>query len=221
MRKILILLSLSFILCKTWAQKSAENQLGTWYMYNGSHQLSNTYSLKTSAHVRYFELTSNYQQEIYRIGLNYRLHDKINFTAGTVYSITDTSYSENEPDLYEFRFYQDANFKDTWGKFEVTHRVRLAQRFTQENSKKETKHRIRYGLFLNYPLLSSLKIYAFNEVFIKFAQQSFGQNRTGLGIVQQINKQLRVRLGYMHTLFNDTTSHRLQMGVILNTIHKK
>ena len=35
MKKILFLLLLSFIYMKTQGQKSSENQLGTWYMYNG------------------------------------------------------------------------------------------------------------------------------------------------------------------------------------------
>lgn len=203
------------------AQFSSENKLGTWNMYNGSHKLSEKLALKTSFHVRYFQLITEYQQEIYRTGLTYSLSDRFNLTGGMVYSITDTSYKIDLPNLYEFRFYQDANLKDKWGLFNVNHRVRLAQRFREQNSEKKTTHRIRYGLFVNYPILKKLKMYAFNEVFIKFATKSFGQNRTGLGFFQQIDKQLKLRVGYMHTKFSNTVSHRLQLGIILNTNHTK
>lgn len=212
---------LCFIIFKTQAQNNTEDQLGTWYMYNGSHQLSEKYKLTTSAHVRYFELASEYQQEIYRVGLNYAFTNKINATAGIVYSITDTSYKTDAPNLYEFRFYQDVFLKDNWGKFDVKHRVRLAQRFREQNSIKKTTHRIRYGLFVNYPILKNLTAYGFNEIFIKFASKSFGQNRTGFGFIQKIDKQLKLKLGYMHTLFSSTKSHRLQLGIILNTNHIK
>ena len=218
-RKIIVLCL--FFLVKNFQAQNSENELGTWYMYNGSHKVSKKYTLKTSAHIRFFELASEYQQEIYRLGINYRFNKKLNVTGGMVYSITDTSYKEDLPNLYEFRFYQDANYKQKWASFLANHRIRLAQRFTAQNSKKETRHRIRYGLFLNYPLSTSFKIYTFNEVFIKFARKSFSQNRTGIGIIQKINKQINLRLGYMHTLFSNASSHRLQLGIILNTNHIK
>lgn len=221
MKKISILLCLSFICFKTQAQISAENKLGTWYMYNGSHKLSKNYTLTTSAHFRYFEFITEYQQEIYRLGLNYKINKSINFTGGTVYSITDTSYKANLPDLYEFRFYQDLNIKDKWGSFFVKHRVRLAQRFRRKNFKNRTTHRIRYGLFLSYPISKQLTTYGFNEIFIKFASKTFGQNRTGFGFLQQLSNQLKLKMGYMYTQFSKTKSHRLQLGVILNTNHIK
>lgn len=199
------------------AQSSAKDQLGTWYMYNGSHKLSDQIKLTTSAHYRYFELATEYQQEIYRVGLNYAFNKKINVTGGMVYSIKDTSYKTTAPDLYEYRFYQDLNLKDTWGKINVKHRVRLAQRFTKQNFIDKTKHRIRYGLFLKYPILKKLNFYAFNEVFIKFATKAFGENRTGAGFIRKINENLKVRFGYFHIKFADGGLDRLQLGILLNT----
>ncbi len=108
-----MLLFLSLFCFNIQGQNSVEKELGTWYMYNGSHKISDKIKLKTSAHFRYFELASEYQQEIYRLGLNYDFNKKINITGGLVYSITDTSYKSDLPDLYEYRFYQDLNIKDT------------------------------------------------------------------------------------------------------------
>lgn len=206
---------------KIQAQNSAENKLGTWYMYNGSHKLSKNIKLKTSAHFRYYELASEYQQEIYRTGLNYNLTKKVNITGGVVYSITDTSYKSNLPDLYEYRFYQDVNLKDNWNKIQVNHRVRLAQRFKRKNFEDEVKHRIRYGLFLKYPLSQKWETYAFSEIFIKFATKAFSQNRTGAGFIRGINENLKLKLGYFYTKFSNSSLHRLQLGIILNTNHIK
>jgi hypothetical protein len=221
MRKICVLLCVSLFCYKIQAQNSAENKLGTWYMYNGSHKLSKNIKLKTSAHFRYYELASEYQQEIYRTGLNYNLTKKVNITGGVVYSITDTSYKSNLPDLYEYRFYQDVNLKDNWNKIQVNHRVRLAQRFKRKNFEDEVKHRIRYGLFLKYPLSQKWETYAFSEIFIKFATKAFSQNRTGAGFIRGINENLKLKLGYFYTKFSNSSLHRLQLGIILNTNHIK
>ena len=214
-------MSLTLIIFKSQAQKNAEDKLGTWYMYNGSHKLSEKYTLKTSFHVRYFEFITEYQQEIYRLGLNYKFNNTINLTVGSVYSITDGSYKTDLPDLYEYRFYQDLNFKEKWGRFLIKHRVRLAQRFRRQNFENKTTHRIRYGLFARYPISKKLNTYAFNEIFIKFATRTFGQNRTGFGFIQKLSNQLKLKMGYMYTKFNSSKSHRLQLGIILNTNHIK
>ena len=214
-------MSLVLFFNKTQAQDTTENKLGTWYMLNGSHKISEKYSLKTAIHFRYFELATEYQQEIYRLGVNYKINKSLDFTFGTVYSITDVSYKTNSPDLYEYRFYQDLSFKKKWKAFSVKHRVRLAQRFRRQNFENKTTHRIRYGLFLSYPVSRKLTAYGFNEIFIKFAKRAFGQNRTGFGFFQKLINQLRLRAGYMYTQFSKTKSHRLQIGFILNTNHKK
>ncbi|WP_299051535.1 DUF2490 domain-containing protein [uncultured Polaribacter sp.] len=221
MKEFLLMLSLILFLQKTQAQNSSENKLGAWYMYNGTHKISDKYSLKSAIHFRYFELISEYQQEIYRLGLNYKINNTVNATFGTVYSITDTSYKENLPNLYEYRFYQDLNVKDKWYNFKVTHRVRLAQRFRRQNFKNKTTHRIRYGLFLKHPISKKLTTYAFNEVFIKFATKAFGQNRTGIGLLQKTSDFITLKFGYMYTQFNSTQSNRLQLGLIVTTNHTK
>ena len=71
MRKLILVLCFSIFSFVIKAQNSAENELGTWYMLNASHKLSEKVKLTTNAHFRYYELASEYQQEIYRVGLNY------------------------------------------------------------------------------------------------------------------------------------------------------
>ncbi|OAD42808.1 DUF2490 domain-containing protein [Polaribacter atrinae] len=214
--KILIILLLLFYF-KLHAQSSAESKLGTWYMYNGSHKLSKKIKLTTSAHFRYYELANEYQQEIYRLGINYAFNNKINVTGGSVYSITDTSYEKDAADLHEYRFYQDLNIKDHWSTIQVKHRVRLAQRFKRKNATNEVAHRIRYGLFLKHPISNNLEAYTFSELFIKFASKAYSQNRTGAGILKKINESLKLKLGYFYTKFSNSDLHRLQLGIILNT----
>ncbi len=221
MKHILLILSLILLSYEIQAQNSSDNKLGTWYMFNGSHKISEKFTIKSAIHFRYFEFITDYQQEIYRLGLNYKINPNTNFTLGSVYSITDNSYQQDLPDLYEYRFYQDLNIKDQWGNFRVKHRVRLAQRFKRQNFVNNTTHRIRYGLFMNHPISKKLTTYIFNEIFIKFAKKTFGQNRTGFGFLQKLSKQMKLKIGYMYTQFSASKSHRVQLGIILNTNHLK
>lgn len=206
---------------KTQAQNNPKNQLGTWYMFHANHLMGENFKLLTNVHFRYFELAKEFQQEIYRIGLNYAFQKNMNITTGFVYSKSDTSYKSTSPNLYEFRFYQDFNLKNMLYKMDIKHRLRLSQRFKKQNIDSKINHTIRYGLFLEYPLTTNLKIYAFNELFVNFTDKKFDQNRIGSGIIKNINNDLKFRIGYFYTKFSNSNLHRLQLGIIINTHYLK
>ncbi|WP_223269179.1 MULTISPECIES: DUF2490 domain-containing protein [unclassified Polaribacter] len=204
---------------QTQAQKSAENQLGTWYMYNGSHKLSEKYALKTMAHFRYFELVSEFQQEIYRLGINYRFTKKIDLTLGASYSTGDLAYDMPSPHLYEWRLYEDLNIKSNWGKFNARHRFRLEHRFIHKNIvTDETRNWFRYDLTVNYPLSKKWSVYAFNELFLNIdTSKRFAQNWSGAGLLHQLNEQVKLKMGYFQIKLPNRVLKRIQLGIILNT----
>jgi len=223
MKKIILFLSLSILLLDAHAQSSAEDKLGTWYMYNGSHKLSEKYSLKTMAHLRYFELTSEFQQEIYRLGVNYTFTPKTNLTIGASYATGDLEYNTPSPHLYEWRLYEDLNIKSKWGKFNARHRIRLEHRFIHKNINiDETQNWIRYDLNVGYPLSKKWSAYVFNELFLNIDRNKrFDQNWTGAGFLHQFNKQVKFKIGYLQIKNSSQVLKRLQLGIILNTNHIK
>ena len=78
-------------------------------MYNGSHEISDKFALKTMAHFRYFEVANAFQQEIYRLGVNYSFNPKTNITLGVSYASANLAYDAASINLYEYRFYEDLN----------------------------------------------------------------------------------------------------------------
>jgi hypothetical protein len=223
MRKIMFFLSLGLLLQKAQAQNSAENKLGTWYMYNGSHKISEKYALKTMAHFRYFELASEFQQEIYRLGINYTFNPKTNLTIGASYATGDLVYNVSSPHLYEWRLYEDLNLKSKWGKFKAKHRIRLEHRFIHKNIfTDETQNWIRYDLNLSYPLTKKWSAYIFNELFLNLDRSKrFAQNWTGGGFLHQLNNNFKLKLGYFQIKSSSSVLKRLQLGIIINTNHLK
>ncbi len=63
------------------------------------------------AHFRYFELASEFQQEIYRLGINYTFTPKTNVTLGVSYATADVAYDTSSVNLYESRFYEELKLK--------------------------------------------------------------------------------------------------------------
>ena len=219
MKKIFLILSLSFICIKTQGQKNPENQLGTWYMYNGSHKLSKKYSLKTMAHFRYFELASEFQQEIYRLGINYTFTPKTNVTLGVSYATADVAYDASSVNLYESRFYEDLNLKSNWRKFTAKHRFRFEQRFIHKNiDTDQFQNWLRYDLNLSYPLSNTWSTYAFNEIFINLnSAKTFSQNWTGVGFLYKWTNNIKLKMAYLQIKTPNLILKRMQLGVILNT----
>tara|TARA_B110000046_G_scaffold179403_1_gene208588 strand:+ start:3113 stop:3796 length:684 start_codon:yes stop_codon:yes gene_type:complete len=223
MKKTSLILCLSLFCLKVQAQNSAKNNLGTWYMLNGSHKISDKIALKTMAHFRYFEIANAFQQEIYRLGVNYAFNPKVNVTLGSSYATADLVYNAPSNNLYEYRFYEDLNVKSKWGRFIGKHRFRLEHRFIHKNITKDvTQSWIRYNLNLSTPISKKWSIYAFNELFLNLDRGNrFSQNWTGAGFLHQLNKNLKLKLGYFQIKSPNNTLKRLQLGVILNTNHTK
>lgn len=221
MKKIILGCFFSVIFMNIQAQNSPENKLGAWYMYNGAHQLSDSFSLQTMAHFRYFETASEFQQGIYRLGLNYKTTPMFNFTLGLSYVETDTQYKNPSELLTEFRIYEDFNFNTNLTKLKLRHRFRFEHRFLELQGEKSLQNWIRYDLNAAYPLSPLWSIYAFNELFLNFEGDLFSQNWTGAGLLYKFNNHIKFKIGYFYQKLKNVGFDRLQFGVILNTDFRK
>lgn len=218
-----IFFCLSLLCSVIQAQKPAENQLGNWYMYNGSHKLSDKFALKTMAHFRYFEVASQFQQEIYRLGINYSLNQKANITLGVSYATADLVYDTASINLYEYRIYEDLNLKSNWNKLIIKQRFRLEHRFIHKNIITNiTQSWIRHDLNLAYKLSKKWSTYIFNELFLNLdSNKRFAQNWTGAGFIHQLSKKIKLKIGYFQIKSPTNILKRVQLGIILNTNHTK
>jgi long-subunit fatty acid transport protein len=164
-------------------------------MYTGSHKLSEKYSLKTMAHFGYYEMASAFQQEIYRLGINYTFNPKINITAGLSYATAAVAYDTSSIDLYESRFYEDFNLKWNWNKFTTKHRFRLAQRFIHKNlNTAQFQHWLRCDFNISYPLSKTWSAFVFNELFLNLnSSKRFNQNWTGTGLLYKWNENIKLK----------------------------
>lgn len=217
MKKTVFLFIILFSL-NCFSQKNPEGQIGSWYMYNGSHLLSDKISLKSMAHFRFFDLANDIQQFIGRVGVNYKLNKNVSTTLGFAYLNTDATYGVNEGNVNEERFYQDLNIKHHLSKLGIAHRFRAEQRFFNETF----GHFVRYQLGLNYPISNKWSTYIYDEVFFDFDDEVFNQNWLGAGVTYKASKEIKLKLGYQNIEINNGPQFdRVLLGLILTTDHRK
>ena len=193
-------------------------ELGVWYMYNGSHRVSEKFSIKSMAHFRFFEFGEDMQQFIGRFGTNYKINKTFGATLGYAYLNTDTSYEVDGGTFGDHRIYEDLLANHNMGSLKFAHRLRAEQLFFRSLS----GHFIRYHLGLSYPLSNIWSTYLFDEVFFDFTGQSYNQNWLGAGVKYQLSKVVKLQLGYM-SINTDAGQNfdRIQMGIAISTDHRK
>ncbi len=221
LKKILFLLVATFSLPNVAQQNTSNDptkELGIWYMYNGSHQISKNFSLKSMAHFRFFDIADDMQQFIGRLGANYKLNKTISATLGYAFLNTDTTFKNKGGDFNEHRIYEDLNIQHKVAALSLAHRFRAEQRFLEHT----TGHFIRYQLALSHPINKKWTAYLYDEVFFDFEGEAFNQNWLGAGVKYKLSKTCKLQLGYMKVLNDFNASFdRIQLGIAINTHHRK
>ena len=217
MKKITLVFLILFSI-KSFSQSNPEKELGVWYMYNGSHKLSDKFSLKTMAHFRFFEIGDDMQQFIGRIGGNYKINKNLSATIGYAYLSTDRTFDITNGDFSDHRIYEDLNIKHKISQLSIAHRLRAEQRFFEST----TGHFIRYQLGLSYPLNEKWSTYLYDEIFFDFTGEAFNQNWFGAGFKYKLSNTAKLQLGYQRISLNGGANlDRIQVGIAINTDHRK
>jgi hypothetical protein len=164
-----------------------EKKLGNWIGATSSMRFTDHWNLFLQGELRTWEMASNLNELLWRIGGVYQINDKLSAAAG--YVRVDTWPYDNEPyrKFYENRIYQDFVIKSKWGKnVNIQNRFRLEQRWiTTENFGTEYSNRIRYMLSFNIPISQNLEkqtsnyVAIFNEIFLDFDRFDYWFNREG------------------------------------------
>lgn len=225
-----------------------ENNTIGWYNYFGTFKLSKHWGIHTEYQWRRTELITAWQQSLLRIGVNYQLDPKVQVRLG--YAWIETFPYSTTPinifgkDFTEHRTYQMITITDKAGIVGFSHRFMLEQRWTGKYSdaslEKEDSfvysNRMRYMFRTQVPLkgqtIGDKTPYAaiYDEIFIGFGKNVntniFDQNRLGILLGYQFNKNFKLEGGYFNQIvmlgrkINNNTNNVVQYnsGIILNAI---
>ena len=203
--------------------QNPEENLGNWFMYFGTHKLSEKYSLHYETQLRNYELVSNFNQLLPRVGLNYHIDKNTSLTAGYAFIPTQNVFDQGwgEEMVAENRIWEQFILKNVVNRVKIRHRYRLEQRWVKLGKETTYKNRARYMLSVKLPISknedSPLFISLYDEIFLNISDNPFDQNRLFAALGYQFNKQMNFQVGYLRHRSGNLNLNRLQLAVFLNT----
>jgi hypothetical protein len=132
------------------AADNPENELGNWWIWNGTVVFSDRWSMFTEAQVRLWEVASNVNEVFVRVAGQY--HTSENSAASLAYTRVRVEPFETGEESTENRIYEQFSLKNRWQRSVVDHRFRLEQRWVEEADVTNYKNRFRYRLQITVPL---------------------------------------------------------------------
>jgi len=203
------------ILLLPYIALSQNSDFGNWLIYIGNNKLNSKWNIHNEVQYRNYNKIGDLEQLLIRTGLGYTFNDKKNNVLlgyGYILSENYISNSDNKATINEHRIFQQFTASQTFGKVKLSHRYRFEQRFVESNF----KMRFRYFLSLNIPIniMENNKYYlsAYNEIFLNTKTSVFDRNRLYGGIGYNINRAIRIEVGYMNQFFE--RSNRDQLNII-------
>lgn len=182
-----------------------------WFSYSGDHQVKGRWGLHFDAQWRRAELGLQWQQYQLRPGVNYKVNDRLLLTLGYAYT---HAYPYGEFPVRaafpEHRIYQQALVRTRIRGVDVSHRIRMEQRFVQypqDAGSSTYQNRFRYLLKADFPLTGEngaarwyLPVY--NEILIgvppNYGARPWDQNRVFVGIGRRFEGAGRLEAGYLN-----------------------
>ena len=222
-KRIFYLICIVFISNNIKGQNPAENELGNWLMYFGTHKISEKYSLHYETQLRNYEIISNFNQLLPRVGLNYHIDESSIVTAGYAFIPTQNEFDKGwgEEMVTENRIWEQFILRNSINRVKIRHRYRLEQRWVKAGDITTYKNRARYMFSVKLPISkneeSPLFISLYDEIFLNISDNPFDQNRLFAALGFQVNKQMNIQLGYLRHRAGSLDLNRLQLALFLNT----
>jgi hypothetical protein len=153
------------------------------------------------------------------IGINLSENNN-NLLQGYAYILAQPNDGSNGEHLFnEHRVFQQFITKQHYGRVYVQHRYRLEERFLPQNF----DLRFRYFLAMNLPIskrtMTDKTIYlsVYNELFISATKDNaFDRVRLYGAIGYQFNPKVKIELGLMDQLYQETHRSQVQVTVFTN-----
>ncbi len=192
-------------------------------MYFGNNAFSKKWGLHTEAQYRLFKASSNPNQLLLRIGVNYYSGKNTMLTAGYAYI---KSWAFVDPDNYlaeEDRIWQQFIGKTKWLSHFQEHRFRLEQRWISLAGIESYRNRIRYRIFWSIPLNSkelekgTFMLGFYDEIFINYTESElFDQNRLYGALGYYLNDQISFQVGYLLLSTKAANFNQVQFAIFFN-----
>ena len=176
---------------------------GTWYAHFGTVRLNDEWSVHLENQYRAYNLGTDIEQILNRAAINYHVPDTSWIVSGGYAYIYSEPILGPAPDdqgsVDEHRLFQQLIYRHNLERLFFTHRLRLEQRWIEQ----ELDWRFRYFLGCQIPLnredLSPGSIYAslYSEQFLNLQGHAFDRNRLYAGLGYVVSPDVRFEAAFM------------------------
>jgi hypothetical protein len=215
---IFLLLLISQLSYSQEQRLSDHNTIG-WFVYTGTFKIKPKLSVHTEYQWRRVNSLKNWQQGLFRTGINYAIHKDVSLNAG--YAFAETFPYGDYPNTNAFpehRIFEQVVLKQAIAKIELSHRFTLEQRFVGKivfvNNEKNIDwrylNRIRYRLRTEIPVnlnnitTNKWRIILQDELFIGWGKNIgtniFDQNRVAILLGYKVKKNIKIEAGYLNQI---------------------
>ena len=200
---------------------SQNSSLGNWLIYIGNKKLDSKWNIHNEVQYRNYNAIGDLEQLLLRTGVGYNLSESNNnilLGYGYILSKNYISVSDKKTSINEHRIFQQFSTKQNIGKIKLGHRYRFEQRFVED----DFKLRFRYFINLNIPLktndsgISPMYLSAYNEIFLNSQSSIFDRNRVYGGLGYNINRNVKIELGYMNQFFENNSRDQINVITFFN-----
>ena len=101
MKKSILPILLILVFNSLPAQSAPDSTVGNWLMYFGTHRFNEEISLHYETQLRNYELLSNFNQLLPRVGINYHINNQTVVTAGYAFIPTQKEFNQGWNDNLE------------------------------------------------------------------------------------------------------------------------
>ncbi len=227
MKSIAIAILIFFFGSAAHPAKAQNNRLNTygnigWYNYFGTFKITKNTGIHTEYQWRRDNFITNWQQGLFRTGINYQMNPRVLFRVGyawiETYAYGDIPLNGMGRDFTEHRIFQMAQLSHKEGRVDFSHRFMLEQRFVGRYSSPDMANedefpllnRVRYMFRLQIPLKGNQiadktpYLACYDELFVGFGKNVnaniFDQNRIGILLGYRFNKNVRIEAGYLNQI---------------------
>lgn len=195
------------------------SDLGNWLIYIGSKKLNSKWNIHHEVQYRNYNAIGDLEQLLLRTGIGYNLTENNNnilFGYGYILSENYVIGDEKEA-VNEHRIYQQFTTKQSAGRFSWGHRYRFEQRWVEDTYKMRLRYFLNARVALNKPTLEAKTFYlsGYNEIFMDTNKSTaFDRNRLYGGLGYQLNKNIKLELGYMNQFKASSNSDQMNVVVL-------
>lgn len=203
--------------CLSQEQRLADKNTIGWFVYTGTFKIKPKLAIHTEYQWRRVNTVKNWQQSLFRTGINYAIHKDVSVNTG--YAFAETFPYGDYPNANPFpehRIFEQVVLKHAINKIELSHRFTLEQRFVgrivlvnnEKNIDWNYLNRMRYRLRTEIPIGKKQKsenkwrIILQDELFIGWGKNIgtnvFDQNRVTILLGYKLNKNIKFEGGYIN-----------------------